>query len=273
MQAQRAEAAGFDSMWLGDHIISPEQIASAYPYTPSGEVPWVPELAMFEAVVAATVSAMATARIEIGFGTLVLPLRHPVVLAKQLASLDQFAAGRVVLGAGVGWLREEFVALGVNFEQRKSVTAEWIELLRACWTGRPGLFDGDHYQLGVATACYPTPARRLPILVGGKSSSALELVSRLADGWYPLLSESELTAGWLAPRWERVREGAQVAGRNADELTLSICTNAALDLVGQRIPELAAVGVKEIVVSIDWDHPGSAEAAVRQLRLVERSGR
>lgn len=265
-QARRAEAAGFDSLWLGDHIISPRQIGSRYPYASSGEVPWVPEYEMFDAVVSATVAATVTSRLMIGFGTLVLPLRQPIVLAKQLATLDRLSQGRVILGAGVGWSREEFDALGANFTERFAVTAEWIELLRRCWTGYPGIVHGRHYDLAVDTACFPVPAGRLPILIGGHSSAARALAAGTADGWYPLLSSEQLAPEWLAPRWQQMREAAAEHGRDPAELVLTVYAAAELDEVCARLPVLQELGVQELVIGVDWDDPNSALDAIARLR-------
>jgi probable F420-dependent oxidoreductase len=265
-QARRAESAGFESVWLGDHILSPLQVRSRYPYTDSGDVPWQSDVDMYDTVICAGVAATVTSQITIGFGTLVVPLRQPVVLAKQLATIDRLSGGRVILGAGVGWCREEFTALGASFDDRFAVMAEWIGVMRACWTGRPGVIRGRHYELGVEAACYPTPAGRLPILIGGASTRAMELAARWADGWYPLLSEEQLDPRWLAPRWERIRSLAGRSGRDPAALALTVYAAANLDLVCARLPDLIAVGVQEVVVGVDWDIPGAVDRAGDQLR-------
>jgi probable F420-dependent oxidoreductase len=264
-QARRAEAAGFDSVWLGDHIISPLRIGSAYPYSASGEVPWTPEIEMFDAIVCAGVIAAVTERVTIGFGTLVLPLRHPIVLAKQLASLDRLTGGRIVLGAGAGWSQEEFDALHANFADRFDVTAEWIELLRACWRGRPGVIHGRFYDLSVESACYPVPAGRLPVLVGGASRAARELVASTGDGWYPLCTPDQLSPDWLGPRWEQIRHQAIDAGRDPEQLVLAVYAAAELDEVCAMLPDLAGLGVSELVVGVDWDSPDAVRTAAERL--------
>ena len=264
-QARRAEAAGFDSVWLGDHIISPLRIDSVYPYTASGEVPWTPEIEMFDAIVCASVIAAVTNRVTIGFGTLVLPLRHPIVLAKQLASLDRLSDGRVMLAAGAGWAREEFDALHANFGERFAVTAEWIDLMRACWRGHPGIVHGRFYDLAAESACYPVPADRLPVLVGGASQAARDLAAATGDGWYPLCTDDQLSPDWLGPRWQQIRRRTADAGRDSDELVLAVYADAALDNVCAVLPELARTGVSEVVVGVDWDAPDAVRATADRL--------
>lgn len=257
LQAKQAEIALFDSVWVGDHILSPLRVNSRYPYTDSGAVPWDPETEMYDAIVCASAVAAVTSRVTIGFGTLVLPLRQPVVLAKQLATLDRLSGGRVVLGAGAGWSRDEFAALGTSFDDRFAVTSEWIQVLRACWTGRPGAIQGQHYALSVETASYPTPAGELPIVMGGTSARAMKLAARWADGWYPLLPESQLDVRWLAPRWQQICTMASQYGRDPASLVLTVYAAADLDVVCERLPDLVSAGVQEVVVGVDWDVPGA----------------
>lgn len=265
-QARQAESAGFDSVWLGDHILSPLRGHSRYPYTDSGVVPWQPDVDMYDAVICASTAATVTSQVKIGFGTLVLPLRQPAVLAKQLATIDRLSGGRVIVGAGVGWSREESTALGASFDDRFAVSAEWIQVMRACWTGRPGIIRGRHYELSVQTACYPTPAGPMPILIGGVSARAMELAAHWADGWYPLLSASQLDLQWLAPRWARIRSMASQYGRAPASLSLTVYAAAEVDTVCARLPDLVSAGVQEVVVGVDWDVPDAVNQAGGRLR-------
>lgn len=133
--AQAAEEAGFESIWTIDHVVVPQEYAPNYPYSSDGRMSsGVPENPRPDAIVWMSFLAAATTRLKLGTGVLVLPQRNPVVTAKQIATLDHLSSGRVLLGIGVGWLEEEFTAIGVPFEKRGKRTDEYIEAMRELWT-------------------------------------------------------------------------------------------------------------------------------------------
>ena len=131
--ARALEGAGFDSVWVSDHIVLPREIRSRYPFAEDGRATWPPDVPYLDSLIALSHAAGVTERVTLGIAVLVLPLRHPIVAAKQLASIDVASGGRLRLGVGAGWLREEFEALDVPFESRGARLEEWIELLRSCW--------------------------------------------------------------------------------------------------------------------------------------------
>ena len=204
--ARAAERAGFSAYWMPDHVVQfaayPE---SKYPYAEGSgqELPEQgadaplqfgddtyamsdPRNALVDPVIGMTWVAAATTTIEVGTNILVLPQRNPVVLAKALATLDAFSRGRAVLGVGVGWAKEEFDAVGVDFSARGKRTDEAIEAMRALWRSESATFSGSFFAFRNAY-CYPKPARPggLPILIGGESKAALRRVARFGDGWLP----------------------------------------------------------------------------------------
>src|SRR5690349_12887438 len=132
--ARSAEAAGFESLWTVEHVVYPDDYVSAYPYSTDGRMPAVPSTPIPDPLVWLAFVASATSTIRLGTGVLILPQRNPVVLAKELATLDHMTGGRVELGIGAGWLAEEFEAIGVPFESRGARTDEHVEALRALWT-------------------------------------------------------------------------------------------------------------------------------------------
>lgn len=250
------ERAGFSSLWVSDHVVMPAVVGSRYPYADDGAATWATDEPWFDPVVALATAAAATEHAELGTAVLVLPQRHPIILAKQIASLDRLAGGRVVLGVGAGWLAEEFAALATPFESRGRRTDEWIALLRACWTGRPAPFDGEHYHLPPGVVCQPTPARTVPILVGGTTAAALGRARRLGDGWLGIQSADRLDPdavgaaiarlGDAAPR--RVLRIVGSAGRAAD--------------VATSLAALGAAGVTDVVVDVDWQGDVEAQAGL-----------
>lgn len=221
--AQHAERAGYASVWVTDHIVLPEVRDARYPHNASGTFPYTAEQDIHEPLVLLGALAAATARVEIGVAVLVIPYRHPLLVAKMLATIDQVSAGRVVLGAGVGWLRDEFDALGLApdvFEHRGTVTDEYLDVIRAAWTS-PGPFEhhGRFLQFGPVGA-RPGP-RRLPhppIWIGGKGERALRRTVARGDGYFAISSDPAM----LAAEVTRLRDLEGAAGRAHRPATVAL---------------------------------------------------
>jgi probable F420-dependent oxidoreductase len=251
--AAALEGAGFASLWVSDHILMPETVRSRYPYAPDGAATWPTDDPWYDAIVALSMAAAVTSHVELGTAVLVLPQRQPVILANEVASLDRLAGGRIVLGVGAGWLAEEFRALATPFESRGARTDEWIRLLRACWTGRPDAFDGAHYDLPEGLVFEPTPARPVPILVGGTTPAALRRARALGDGWLGIQSYDHLDPVALAAAVER-------AGVARNVLRIVGSTGRSEE-VAAAVPQLAASGITDVVVDVDWSDDVDAQAA------------
>ncbi len=187
--AQAADQLGFDSIWTNDHIVLPANIGSRYPYNDSGIFPGSPASRCFEPLVVMSALAAATTNVQIGCSVLVIPYRHPAVTAKMLAAADRLSGGRVVLGAGVGWMAEEFEALGLppeHFEHRGSVTNEYLRAMKEMWTNTgPSSFHGEYVQFE-NVGVYPKPAQEggIPIVIGGNGINAWRRASRWGDGFH-----------------------------------------------------------------------------------------
>jgi probable F420-dependent oxidoreductase len=252
--ARTLEQAGFESLWVSDHVVLPERIGSRYPFAADGRATWATDTPYFDAVVALALIASATERASFGTAVLVLPLRNPLVFAKQAASLDVVGGGRLRLGVGAGWLKEEFDALGVEFESRGPRLEQAIGLLRESWSGR---VRGDVLAL-------PTPAHAIPVYVGGHSRPALRRAGQLGDGW---LGQQSLDA--LDPaEIERARAAVRSAASDPDrlEIVLRIVDAAGRsDELARRLPELARAGVDEVIVDVDWS-AGEPAAELERLR-------
>jgi probable F420-dependent oxidoreductase len=268
--AMELEGAGFESLWVSDHIVMPRRIESRYPFAADGKPTWPFDTPYFDAIVALASIATVTKTAALGTAVLVLPVRHPVVLAKQLASVDALSGGRLVLGVGAGWLAEEFDALGAPFSSRGKRFVEWLQLLRACWTGEPGPFEGEHYRLPEPVFCEPAPRRRVPVLVGGHSAVALARAATLGDGWVAHQSARALDLEEVSAGTEKMRLVAQEAGRDPSELwtVLRVIDSALLlEQVAEMAPRFRDVGVDEVVVDIDWGKPGSAAETLGRLKM------
>lgn len=262
--ARTLEDAGFDSLWVSDHIVFPREIRSRYPFASDGRATWATDAPWVDAMVALALAAAVTERVRLGTAVLVLPLRNPVELAKQAASIDVASGGRLELGVGAGWLEEEFDALGVPFASRGSRLDEWIEIARACWTGSPAARRSPHYALPDGLVAQPTPAHRIPFLIGGHSPAALRRAGRVGEGWL-----AQQAAGALDP--ERLaRDATAIAaaapGGAAPRVVLRVVESLGrADLVAERLGELAEAGVDEVIVDVPPDAAGAerAHAALR----------
>lgn len=244
--AGNVEAAGFDSLMIPDHVVMPTETRSWYPFSSDGVPSWDVKTPWNDAIVAMALSAAATERVTIGTGILVLPQRNPVVLAKQLATLDVHSKGRVMLGVGAGWLGEEFEALGVDFATRGARMDESLELMREMWTGEPRPFRGEHFTLPDGVLAYPTPTRHIPIVVGGMSKAALRRAAD-ADGWFSIQRMDALDVDEIARGVEAIRE------RRGDREPPQVLLRAMGD-VEVLLPKVAAfmaVGVTEFVIDAD----------------------
>jgi probable F420-dependent oxidoreductase len=253
--AATLEEAGFDSLWVSDHIVFPHETSSRYPFSADGRVTWPLDDPYLEPLVVLGAVAAVTSRIALGTSVVIAPMRNPVLLAKQAATIDALSGGRLVLGVGVGWLREEFEALGADFEARGEVLDEWIAIARACWTGSAGPYEGEHYRLPGPIYCRPAPAHGIPILVGGMSRAALRRAAA-ADGW---LGQYELDT--LSERDIAAAVGVMGSGKRRVVVRI---TGAAthLDALAPRLEALADAGVTEVIVDVDWsDDAGPARAA------------
>lgn len=232
--AGRAEHLGYDSIWVTDRLLIPVQSRSTYPYSETGTFPLGPDEPWLEPLTAITYLATITQRIAVGTSVLVIPYRHPVQTAKALATADYLSGGRIILGAGIGWWREEFAALGVSFQDRARRTAEYLTIMKEIWTKPRVVFEGRFAHIPEAGGVFPHPVRRprIPIWIGGHSDAALRRVAELADGWHPigLRPPVSLLPHELAARTRQLRD--LVAARGRDPSTVTISFKAPLKLDG-----------------------------------------
>jgi probable F420-dependent oxidoreductase len=177
----RAEQLGFDTVWFGDHVVTPMRIATPYPYSASGSAGYSPDTPLNDVWVSIAHAAAATTRIRLGTSVLILPLRHPATVAQAAATAQNMSGGRIAVGVGAGWLREEFDALGIPFDTRGQRMDEALEVLRRLWSGEAVAYRGDSFsfpplKIGI------TPEVAIPVSVGGASKPALRRAAH-SDGW------------------------------------------------------------------------------------------
>ena len=235
-----AEEHGIESLWTVEHVVVPGDYQSEYPYSPTGRMPGPEESPIPDPLIWLAWVGAATTTLRLATGILILPQRNPVVLAKELSTLDVLSSGRVELGVGVGWLREEFDALGVPFEDRGARTDEYIEALRCLWREEEPCFEGRYARFDRAKS-YPKPHQEtIPIHVGGHTPAAARRAGRLGDGFFPGRS----TDDDLVPLLDEMRAGAKDAGRDPD--AIEVTAGGVMDLDGVR--RFAAHGVDRIVL-------------------------
>jgi len=220
--ARRAEALGVDSIWVADHLVAPVSVDSVYPYdrrpdAKPGDMGVIEQF--YEPLTTLAFLAGATSRIRLGVSVYVMPYRNPVVTAKIVATLDALSGGRAILGVGVGWLREEFAALGQDPRRRGRTTDEYLEVCRRLWRDEVAAFDGREYRLPpVRTGPKPVQRPWPPIWVGGNSAAALERAIALGDGWHLIdLSPEEVETSVA-----RLRERLAARGRDGAGFVVSL---------------------------------------------------
>ena len=239
--AQIAEEHGFESLWTVEHTVVPSGYESEYPYDDSGKMPGGDEVSITDPLIWMTWVAAVTSRLRVATGILILPQRNPLTLAKELATLDVLSDGRVELGVGVGWLREEFDALGVPFERRGARTDEYVAALRALWSDGPTSFDGEFTSFRECNS-YPKPVQSegIPIVVGGHTEVAARRAGRIGDGFFP----GRFRPDDLEPLLATMHASATEAGRDPD--AIEVTAGGAFDIDG--VKRFADLGVDRIVI-------------------------
>lgn len=214
--SRQAERAGFDSIWGGEHVIRPSKISSPYPYTEDGEMPGDADTPIPDPLIWLAYVAAAAPTLRLGTCILIVPQRNPVVLAKELATLDVLTGGRVELGLGVGWLEEEFQALGVPWKRRGARNDEYVAAMKALWAGPHAEFHGEFVDFPPVT-CNPRPVNgTIPILVGGDTPAAVRRAARIADSYFPGTTDPEQLSSLI----EAVGAEAVVQGRSPSDIRI-----------------------------------------------------
>jgi probable F420-dependent oxidoreductase len=240
--AQTAERTGFESLWTVEHVVIPQDYKSPYPYSPSGKIPGREEVPIPDPLLPLAYAAAITKTIKLATGILILPQRHPLYVAKEVATLDVLSGGRVVFGIGSGWLKEEFDALGLDFHQRGARTDEAIAAMRALWTETSASFHGKHFDFTNAKS-FPKPVQKggVPIVIGGHSPAAARRAGRFGDGFFPAIGDPAK----LKELFAMMAAEAQKAGRNPAQIELSCMGPAKLDV----IKAVQDVGVSRVVIA------------------------
>jgi len=242
--ARAAEAAGFESIWVFEHAVIPADYQSRYPYNAEGRI-GIEDADIPDPLGLLAYLAGVTTRLVLGTGVLLLPQRSPVLCAKECATVDRVSGGRLRLGIGVGWLREEAEAVGTRFEDRGARTDEYVEAMRVLWREPEPTFHGRYTHFERAKS-NPKPVRAggVPILVGGHSAAAARRAGRLGDGYFPI----GLRHDDFIVRLDEMRAAARERGRDPDAIELTYSGSTKPD----RVRAYGDLGVDRWVVAV-WD--------------------
>ena len=245
--ARFAEERGFDSLWVSDHVVIPRKIASRYPYSPHGNFPIPPDLPFLEPLATLLFTAAVTQHARLGTTILVVPMRNPVITAKQLATLDVLSNGRLILGAGAGWMQEEFELLDVPFEHRGARLDDYLRVIKALWTEDQPSYKGKYYSIDdIGFAPKPATKPHPPIWIGGHSARALRRAGELGDGWHAAYVGPEI----VSKQYQDVRRYAEAAGRDPDSVALTVRTRLPLndlDRTKEQLERCREIGVSHLV--------------------------
>jgi probable F420-dependent oxidoreductase len=241
--AQFIESQGFESVWTFEHVMVPVEYESRYPYNKEGKMGGGSDNPFLDPLIALTAVAAHTRTLRLGTGVNILSQANPLLLAKQAASLDVLSGGRFMLGAGIGWLKEEFDAMGVPFERRGARYDDYVVAMRKVWSGEVVEHQSDFLNW-TNFQSYPTPVQEggIPIIIGGSKGKVFERIARLGDGWFAPTND----AASLAPMLEPLKAACKEAGRDYDsiEITSMWDNQGGLDAINA----FADIGVSRVLV-------------------------
>jgi probable F420-dependent oxidoreductase len=228
------EELGYDSLWMGEHVVVPDPRQPPSPMEPLDPI--------LDPLVALAFIAARTERILLATGIVILPQRNPLVLAKQLASLDWLSGGRVLFGMGVGYLEPEMTAVGVPMDRRGTRAVEYLKAMRALWEHERPSFEGEFVRFSGVNA-HPRPAQRpLPVIMAGHSAAAHRRAARHADGWYGFMLRENETAEQL----EGLRKSLEEAGRDISDFEFTVTPRGSMD--ADRVAAFRDLGVNRLVL-------------------------
>ncbi len=241
-----AEERGFHGIWLGEHVVLFDDYDAEYPYAEDGRIPVGSDRGLLEPFTALSFIAAHTERIRLGTGICLVPQRNPVYTAKEIAAVDYLSGGRVDFGVGVGWLEEEFAALGVPFARRGARCREYLEVIASLWSDDVSSYSGEFYELAPCRQ-YPKPIQQPgpPLYFGGESDAALRRVADVGQGWYGFNLSVEGTKDCLV----RLDELLAARGRKREDLEIAVGPYSH-KLNKDRAAAYQDIGVDQLVVMI-----------------------
>jgi probable F420-dependent oxidoreductase len=242
--AQKAEAVGLESVWTFEHAIVPNDYSSEYPYSADGKMGVTPDTNFVDPLIALSAIAQATKRVRLGTGVNILPQTNPLLLAKQAASLDFVSGGRFMLGVGIGWLKEEFAAMGTPFEKRGARFDDYVAAMRKVWSGETVEHQSERLHW-TGFKSYPVPLQSpLPVVIGGSKGKAFERIAKYGEGWFA----PTVSADQLKPMLKQLEEACAAEGRDPKSVEISAMWVPAMGLDALR--QYEDVGVARLIIPL-----------------------
>jgi probable F420-dependent oxidoreductase len=254
-----AERLGFATVWAPEHVVLIDDHASQYPYSSSGLFPGGAKIPIADPFATLAYAAACTRTIRLGTGICLVPEHNPLILAKTAATLDRLSGGRFIFGAGVGWLAEEFQALGVPFERRGARTREYIDIMRRLWTEETSSHQGEFASFA-GVSSYPKPLRAsgIPVWFGGESEAALRRVAEYGDGWIGFKVLPDAAGDKIRYIEERLNE----MGRRREDVTLAVSPYTD-PIVPDDLKRYRDAGVDEVALLLRGRPQGAADIVAR----------
>ncbi|MGO9057103.1 MAG: LLM class F420-dependent oxidoreductase [Candidatus Binataceae bacterium] len=259
--AENAERLNFATLWSGEHIVFVETFASKYPYTENGALPGPVDSPLLSSYIALTYASAFTQRIRLATGITIVPQYNPLILAKEIMSLDRVSRGRFMLGVGIGWLEEEFQALGISWERRAARTNEYIAAMKVLWKDKQASFSGEFVNFKNVISM-PKPTRAIPIAVGGESLPALRRVAKYGNAWYGY----SLTPEQLEQKLKKLEQLLAENNRRLDEIEIIVHPPKRPSL--DQMKKYSELGVSELVFA-PWG-PRDAQGNIKRLEELAR---
>ncbi len=257
--ARKAEELGFESLWIPEHIILPVQYKSPYPYSSSGRMPAPPETPLHDPMLVLAYAAAITSTVRLATGIYVLPIRNAFTTAKAVASLDVLSGGRFIFGIGIGWLKEEFEAVGMNFEDRAPRTREYVGLMKELWSNDAPVYRGKTVSIeGFRFNPKPVQKPHPPLVFGGHTEPSLKRAARLGDGWYGIGEKFDELSAVI----KRLREHEKALGRS-QPLELTVAPRFGGPITVDDVKRMRDVGVERVLL-------GASPSTRDQLIQMER---
>lgn len=262
LMAQTAEQCGFHSLWAPEHVVLVDQYASKYPYSTDGRFALPTQMDFLDPFSALTFAAAHSKRIRLGTGICLLPEHNPVVLAKVVAGLDKLSKGRFDFGVGIGWLAEEFTAVGVPWERRAERTREYLRAMKLLWTEDQPEFAGEFCRFP-KVRMHPKPVQKPhpPIIFGGESNPALKRVGEVGDGWFGFNTSPEEAR----VRIGRIKQYAQAAGRSAVKLSFAVSPGMGMEIEVEALKRYRDAGADQVIVGAFGENGKAIQTEIERL--------
>jgi probable F420-dependent oxidoreductase len=259
--ATQVESRGVDALWIPEHVVQFEEYESRYPYSPDGKIPTAPTSGMLEPLTTLAFLAATTRTVRLGTAILLLAQRNPVYAAKEISNVDWLSGGRVDLGVGVGWLREEYAAVGTPWERRGKRTEDCVAVLKTLWCDHVSAFSGETFTLPECSM-YPKPVQEPhpPIHFGGESDIAINRAARLGQGWHTFGRLPEDVPDALA----RLERELDETGRARADFQVTVCPYMN-PITPEMVDRYAETGIDQLSVMLLAFSPSDVAPQLDQL--------